>query len=87
MRRIRKTIAQPYKIAKVKDNSGPLTQPQPPAPSPQPPFMPRVIVLDTLAQEGLEMLARAPGIEHDVRTGLKGDADIVRYALRNGLVD
>jgi D-3-phosphoglycerate dehydrogenase len=41
--------------------------------------MPRVIVLDTLAQEGLEMLARAPGIEYEVRTGLKGDA--LREAL------
>jgi D-3-phosphoglycerate dehydrogenase len=41
--------------------------------------MPRVIVLDTLAQEGLDMLAAAPGIEFDVRTGLKGDA--LRQAL------
>ena len=36
--------------------------------------MPRVIVLDTLAPEGLEMLDAAPGIEYEVRTGLKGDA-------------
>src|SRR4029077_3568246 len=42
--------------------------------------MPRVIVLDTLAPEGLEMLAGAPGIEHEVRTGLKGDA--LREALQ-----
>src|SRR5262245_27503768 len=35
--------------------------------------MARVIVLDTLAQEGLDMLAAAPGIEYEVRTGLKGD--------------
>jgi D-3-phosphoglycerate dehydrogenase len=41
--------------------------------------MPRVIVLDTLAQEGLDMLAAAPGIEYEVRTGLKGDA--LREAL------
>jgi len=41
--------------------------------------MPRVIVLDTLAPEGLEMLASAPGIEHEVRTGLKGEA--LREAL------
>jgi D-3-phosphoglycerate dehydrogenase len=34
--------------------------------------MPRVIVLDTLAPEGLELLAAAPGIEYEVRTGLKG---------------
>jgi D-3-phosphoglycerate dehydrogenase len=42
--------------------------------------MPRVIVLDTLAQEGLDMLAAAPGIEFEVRTGLKGDA--LREALQ-----
>jgi D-3-phosphoglycerate dehydrogenase len=41
--------------------------------------MPRVIVLDTLAQEGLDMLKAAPGIEFEVRTGLKGDA--LRSAL------
>jgi D-3-phosphoglycerate dehydrogenase len=41
--------------------------------------MPRVIVLDTLAQEGLDMLDAAPGIEYEVRTGLKGDA--LREAL------
>ena len=41
--------------------------------------MPRVIVLDTLAPEGLDMLAAAPGIEYEVRTGLKGDA--LREAL------
>ncbi|MEX2308520.1 MAG: phosphoglycerate dehydrogenase [Pirellulales bacterium] len=42
--------------------------------------MPRVIVLDTLAQEGLDMLAAAPAIEYEVRTGLKGDA--LREALQ-----
>jgi D-3-phosphoglycerate dehydrogenase len=41
--------------------------------------MSRVIVLDTLAQEGLDMLEAAPGIEYEVRTGLKGDA--LREAL------
>lgn len=41
--------------------------------------MPRVIVLDTLAQEGLDLLTAAPGIEFEVRTGLKGDA--LREAL------
>jgi D-3-phosphoglycerate dehydrogenase len=41
--------------------------------------MPRVIALDTLAQEGLDMLEAAPGIEYEVRTGLKGDA--LREAL------
>src|SRR3990172_1521531 len=41
--------------------------------------MPRVVVLDTLAQEGLDLLAAAPGIEYEVRTGLKGEA--LRSAL------
>jgi D-3-phosphoglycerate dehydrogenase / 2-oxoglutarate reductase len=41
--------------------------------------MPKVIVLDTLAQEGLDLLAKAPGVEYEVRTGLKGDA--LRSAL------
>jgi D-3-phosphoglycerate dehydrogenase len=41
--------------------------------------MSRIIVLDTLAPEGLEMLASAPGIQYEVRTGLKGDA--LREAL------
>src|SRR5262245_15365653 len=41
--------------------------------------MPRVIVLDTLAPEGLAMLDAAPGIEYEVRTGLKGDE--LRQAL------
>jgi D-3-phosphoglycerate dehydrogenase len=41
--------------------------------------MPRVIVLDTLAHEGLDLLAAAPGIEYEVRTGLSGDA--LRSAL------
>lgn len=41
--------------------------------------MPRVIVLDTLAREGLDLFERAPGIEYEVRTGLSGDA--LREAL------
>ena len=43
--------------------------------------MPKVIVLDTLAPEGLELLesAKSKGIDHEVRTGLKGDA--LRSAL------
>jgi D-3-phosphoglycerate dehydrogenase / 2-oxoglutarate reductase len=41
--------------------------------------MPKVIVLDTLAQEGLDLLAAAEGIQYEVRTGLKGDA--LRAAL------
>ncbi|HYM87386.1 MAG TPA: hydroxyacid dehydrogenase, partial [Pseudoxanthomonas sp.] len=36
--------------------------------------MHRILILDPIAQEGLNLLARAPGIEHEVRTGLKGDA-------------
>ncbi len=35
--------------------------------------MPKVIVLDKLADEGLELLKTAPGIEYEVRTGLKGE--------------
>lgn len=35
--------------------------------------MPKVIVLDTLSQEGLDLLEAAPGISYEVRTGLKGD--------------
>ena len=35
--------------------------------------MPKVIVLDDLAQEGLDLLEAAQGIEYEVRTGLKGD--------------
>ena len=35
--------------------------------------MPNVIVLDTLSQEGLDLLEVAPGITYEVRTGLKGD--------------
>ncbi len=48
-------------------------------PNPKATKMARVIVLDTLAPEGLEMLKAAPGIEYEVRTGLKGDA--LRKAL------
>ena len=35
--------------------------------------MPQVIVLDDLAQEGLDLLASAEGFEYDIRTGLKGE--------------
>ncbi len=41
--------------------------------------MPSVIVLDTLSQEGLDLLKAAPGVTFEVRTGLKGDA--LRSAL------
>ena len=43
--------------------------------------MPRVIVLDNIAQEGLDLLEAADGIEHEVRTGLKGED------LRNALAE
>ncbi|WP_425613779.1 phosphoglycerate dehydrogenase [Anatilimnocola sp. NA78] len=43
--------------------------------------MARIIVLDPIAQEGLDMLAAAPGIEFEVRTGLKGEA------LKNALTE
>ena len=35
--------------------------------------MPRILILDPLAHEGLELLKKS-GIEHEVRTGLAGDA-------------
>ncbi|MEQ8785734.1 MAG: phosphoglycerate dehydrogenase [Pirellulaceae bacterium] len=35
--------------------------------------MPRVLVLDSIAQEGLDLLDAAKGVEYEVRTGLKGD--------------
>src|SRR5689334_13474928 len=35
--------------------------------------MPRIIALDTIANEGLELLKKTPGIEYDVKTGLAGD--------------
>lgn len=41
--------------------------------------MARIIVLDTLAPEGLALLDAAKGIEYEIRTGLKGDA--LREAL------
>lgn len=41
--------------------------------------MARIIVLDTLAPEGLALLDAAKGVEYEVRTGLKGDA--LREAL------
>jgi D-3-phosphoglycerate dehydrogenase len=41
--------------------------------------MPRVIVLDTLASEGLALFEAAPDIEYEVRTGLSGEG--LRSAL------
>jgi D-3-phosphoglycerate dehydrogenase len=34
----------------------------------------RVVVLDPLAQEGLDLLSAAPGVEYEIRTKLSGDA-------------
>jgi D-3-phosphoglycerate dehydrogenase len=48
--------------------------------------MPKVIVLDSLAQEGLDLLAAAQGIEHEVRTGLKGDALRAALAEADGAI-
>ncbi|MBN2476151.1 MAG: phosphoglycerate dehydrogenase [Pirellulales bacterium] len=42
--------------------------------------MPRIIVLDNLSQDGLDLLESAGNIEYEVRTGLKGDE--LREALR-----
>jgi D-3-phosphoglycerate dehydrogenase / 2-oxoglutarate reductase len=35
--------------------------------------MHRILVLDTIAQEGLDLLDSAEGIEYEIRTGLKGE--------------
>lgn len=35
--------------------------------------MPRIVVLDTLSEDGLALLKAAPGVEFEVRTGLKGE--------------
>ncbi len=48
--------------------------------------MPKVIVLDTLAQEGLDLLAAAKGITYEVRTGLKGDALRAALAEADGAI-
>jgi D-3-phosphoglycerate dehydrogenase len=36
--------------------------------------MAKILILDPIAQEGLDLLAKSLGITHEVRTGLKGDA-------------
>src|SRR3970040_598602 len=41
--------------------------------------MPRIIVLDKLSPEGLALLQKAPKVEFEVRTGLKGEG--LRHAL------
>ena len=37
--------------------------------------MPRILILDPIAEEGIEMLqaAKASGIDYEVKTGLKGN--------------
>jgi D-3-phosphoglycerate dehydrogenase len=53
--------------------------------------MHRVLVLDNIAQKGLDLLEAAPGIEYEVRTGLKGEelraalADFDAAILRSGV--
>ena len=42
--------------------------------------MPRIVVLDSISQDGLDLLEAAPGIEYEVHTGLKGEE------LRNTLM-
>ena len=34
----------------------------------------RVIILDDIAEQGIQLLEESPGIEYEVRTGLKGDS-------------
>ena len=43
--------------------------------------MPRIIVLDDIAEEGLAKLKAADGIEFDIKTGLSGDE--LRETLAN----
>ena len=51
----------------------------------------RVIVLDDVAQEGLDLLDAAEGIEYEIRTGLKGEelrkalADVDGAVCRSGV--
>jgi D-3-phosphoglycerate dehydrogenase len=48
--------------------------------------MPRVIVLDTLSKEGLDIFDRAPGIDYEVKTGLSGDALKTALAGADGAI-
>jgi D-3-phosphoglycerate dehydrogenase len=48
--------------------------------------MPSVIILDDIAQEGLDLLDAASGIEYEIRTGLKGEALRERLALFDGAI-
>ncbi|MBO5436776.1 MAG: phosphoglycerate dehydrogenase, partial [Thermoguttaceae bacterium] len=43
--------------------------------------MARIVVLDSISQDGLNLLEAAPGIEYEVKTGLKGEE------LRNTLME
>ena len=57
------------------------TQQPPKSTKPESGKMSRIIVLDDLASEGLEKLDAAPGIEYDIKTGLKGEE--LREALKH----
>jgi D-3-phosphoglycerate dehydrogenase len=48
--------------------------------------MAKILILDPIAQEGLDLLAAAPGIEYEVRTGLKGDALKQALAAADGAI-
>lgn len=48
--------------------------------------MPKVIVLDKLAQEGLDLLDAAEGIDFEVRTGLKGEELRTALAEADGAI-
>lgn len=48
--------------------------------------MPSVIVLDNLAQEGLDLLEQTPGIDYEVRTGLAGDELAAALAEFDGAI-
>jgi len=48
--------------------------------------MPKIIVLDNLAQEGLDLLAAAEGMEYEVRTGLAGEDLRAALATADGAI-
>lgn len=48
--------------------------------------MARILISDSLAPEGLEILKNTPGIELDMRSGLKGDALRAALAENDGVV-
>ncbi len=48
--------------------------------------MAKVIVLDNIAQEGLDLLESAPGIDYEVQTGLKDEALRAALATADGAI-